>query len=183
MIRILSFLLALLAATASLASSAHAQTSSAPRVRPTASAGISFALLGLDTYGIAADVHAGVDLDFGDHSNELTLGASWTPYTMTGARLDLFALDAGWRWRPAPETGFFVRVTLGLVIGREALDVHLGQRRIEDIQVSPGLSAEVAIGWTFFEYVDVQLGWREVLLASSSVESVGSFVVSVGARL
>lgn len=162
---------------------AHAQSPRAPHARPTASVGIAFALVGLDTYGIAADVHAGADVTFGDRSNELTLGAGWTPYAMTGARLDLFALDAGWRWRPAPEVGFFTLLTLGLALGREALDVRLAQRHFEDVLVEPGVLASLAVGWTIFDYVDVQVGWRQALLATDRFETLGNFFASVGGRL
>ncbi len=153
-----------------------------PRVRPTVYFGFSFALVGLDTYGIAANVRAGVDLVF-DPSHELTVTAGWTPYAMTGARLDLFAVEAGWRWRPAPEVGFYTLITVGAALGREALDVTLGQRRFEDVLVLPGAIGSIAVGWTLFDYVDFELSYRHALLAGEDLTSLGSFTASIGGRL
>jgi len=162
---------------------ARAQTPSAPNVRPTASFGVAFALVGLDTYGIAGDVHVGADLAFGDRSNELALGPGWPPYPMTGSRLDLFVLYSGGRFRPAPEVGFFTLVTLGVSLGREALDVSIGQQRIRDVLLEPGAMVSVVVGWTLFDYVDVALGWRQSILATDRLETLGSFVANVGGRL
>jgi hypothetical protein len=166
-----------------LPSAASAQHDTEISVRPTVAFGFSFAVVGLDTYGIAADVRAGADIVF-DRSHELTLTAGWTPSTATGARLDVFALDAGWRWRPAPEVGFFTRATLGAALAREALDVTLGNRHFGDVLVAPGVVGSVAVGWTLFDYVDVEIGYRQAFLVlEGEVLPLGSVVGSIGGRL
>ncbi|MFO0607041.1 MAG: hypothetical protein U0324_27965 [Polyangiales bacterium] len=182
----------LLAAAVAAPTPATAQTPAAPRaeahgavrVRPTAALGGVLALVGLDSYGIALHARVGADVAFpGSASHSLAVTLGWTPYNVRGARLDLVVLDAGWRWRPSPALGFFTLLSVGAAAARESLDVTLGAQRIDESAVYVGGAAAVSVGWTLFDHVDVELSYRQALLAMGTADGPGSFGGSIGGRL
>lgn len=163
---------------------AQAHGTSAVRVRPTVAFGAGLSLVGVDSYGVALHVRAGADVIFSAApAHSLALGLGWTPYNVPGARLDLVVLDVGWRWRPSSSLGFYTLVSVGAAAARESLDVTLGAQRIDEATAYVGGAASVSVGWTLFDHLDVEVGYRQALLAMGAADGPGSFGSSIGGRL
>lgn len=151
---------------------------------PTLAAGFAFPLVGYEAYGAGVDVRAGVDLVFdGERSHLLTLELSWTGLAIAGARIDLVPLTVGWRWVPAPEIGFYTWIGGGVGLAVDTLDAQLGARSFLTREARAAAVVTAGIGWTFVERIDLEILYRQAVIAGDVVDPLGTIGARLGGRL
>ena len=109
------------------------------------------------------------------------------PTVAVGVGLALVGLDsygAALNLRGGADVVFGGSTThsLAVTLGWTPYNVR-GARHIDEATAYVGGAAAVSVGWTIFDHVDVEVSYRQALLAMGTADGPGSIGGSVGGRL
>ena len=162
--------------------SAHADDDDAPHV--IAGVGLAVPVVNRTRYDPGPRVRAGADLRIGAGGTQrLRFVAGWIGLATSGARVDLGQLEAIWHVSPSWGRGVYFDVGSGLALEVERLKLDLPEQSVAASTTRVGLPASGAIGLGFGRWVELELGYQQLLFFNEQPRTAGIAHITLGGRL
>jgi hypothetical protein len=161
---------------------ARAEPEAAPRA--IAAVGVVAPVLSHTLHGAGVLVEGGAELPLGDRdAPRLRLRARWIGLATPGARADLVAAEAIWRITPSWATRLRFEVGSGVLLEFERLQLTLPERTLDASTTRIGLPVSAGIALALGRWVELAVGYQQLLLLGDQPRTAGLAHASIGGRL
>lgn len=146
--------------------------------------GIAVPVVNRTRYDPGPRVRAGADLRLcADGTQRLRFAAGWTGLGADGARVDLGQLEVTWRVSPSWGRGVHFDVGSGLALEIERLELDLPGQPVAASNTRGGLPASVAVGVRVWRWIELELGYQQLLFLDAQPRTAGIAHLTLGGTL
>lgn len=149
--------------------------------RVTAGVGVAVPVVNHRRYDLGVLAHGGADLRLGCH--RLIVEGGWIGLATTGARVDVGLVEASWRVSPSWARGIRFDVGSGLVLEVERMQLELPGQGLSVSTTRGGMPASVAIGVNLGRWVELEVGYQQLVYFNAPSHSAGVAHATIGGRL
>ena len=161
---------------------AHADDDDALHV--IAGVGLAVPVVNRTRYDPGPRVRAGADLRLGTGGTQrLRFVAGWIGLATSAARGAIGQLEATWRVSPSWGRGVYFDVGSGLALEVERLQLDLPEQSVAASTTRVGLSASGAIGIGLGRWVELELGYQQLLFFNEQPRTAGIAHITLGGKL
>lgn len=150
-------------------------------VRVIAGVGVAVPIVNHRLYDVGVLAHGGADLPLGNH--RLIVEGGWVDLATAGARVDVGLVEASWRVSPSWARGVRFDVGSGFVLEVERFQLEVPGQGVSMSTMRGGMPASVAIGIGLGRWVELELGFRQLLYFNAPSHSPGIAHGTIAGRL
>lgn len=161
---------------------ARAEPEAAPRA--IAAVGVVAPLLSHTLHGAGVLVEGGAELPLDErHARRLRVRGRWIGLASPGARADLVMAEAAWRITPSWARWLRLEVGSGVLLERERLQLTLPERTLDATATRLGLPLSVGTALALGRWLELAVGYQQLLLLGDQPRTAGLAHASIGGRL
>lgn len=153
-------------------------------IRVTAGVGLVVPVVNHTLYDAGVRARGGAELPVGAAGrHRLRVGAGWIGLATAGARVDVGLIEAAWRVVPSWGRGVRFELGSGLVFEVERFRLELPGQAVAMSSARGGVPASASVGVGLGRWVELELGYQQLLYVNAPSRSAGLAHLTLGGRL